>query len=108
MAKRLRVAVVGVGHLGKEHGRILAGLPDVDLVGVADASFEQAQAVARRLGTQPYREFQPLIHLVDAACIVTPTTTHAAVAAEFLRRGVPLLVDKTLAASLTDADILVH
>jgi len=100
--------VIGVGHLGKEHARILAGLPDVELVGVADACFEQAQAVAQRLGTKPYGEFQPLLHLVDAACIVTPTTSHAAVAAEFLRRGIPLLVEKPLAASLTEADVLVH
>jgi predicted dehydrogenase len=108
MAKRLRVAVVGVGHLGKEHARILAGLPDVELVGVADANFELAQTVAHQLGAKPFREFEPLIHLVDAACIVTPTTTHAAVAAEFLRRGIPALVEKPLAASLTDADVLVH
>lgn len=108
MTKRLRVAVVGVGHLGKEHARILAGLPEVELVGVADANFELAQAVAQRLGTKAFHEFQPLVHLVDAACIVTPTTTHAAVAAEFLRHGIPLLVEKPLAASLTDADLLVH
>ena len=46
---RLRVAVVGVGHLGKEHARILADLPDVELVGVADVNAEQSQTVARRL-----------------------------------------------------------
>jgi predicted dehydrogenase len=108
MTKRLRVAVVGVGHLGKEHARILAGLPDVELVGVADANFELAQTIAQRLGTKALHEFQPLIHLIDAACIVTPTTTHAAVAAEFLRHGIPLLVEKPLAASLTDADVLVQ
>lgn len=105
---RMRMAVVGVGHLGKEHARILAGLPDVDLVGVADANFEQAQTVAQRLGTQPFREFGPLINLVDAACIVTPTALHAGIAAEFLKRGIPLLVEKPLAASLAEADVLLH
>ena len=108
MARRLRMAVVGVGHLGKEHARILAGLPDVDLVGVADAQIEQAQAVAQRCGTQAFREFWPLLNLVDAACIVTPTALHAGIAAEFLRRGIPLLVEKPLAISLTEADVLVH
>lgn len=108
MARRLRMAVVGVGHLGKEHARILAGLPDVELVGVADANAEQAHAVAQRLGTQPFREFWPLLNLVDAACIVTPTSQHAEIAAEFLRRGIPLLVEKPLAATLTEADVLVH
>ena len=108
MTQRLRLAVIGVGHLGKEHARILASLPEVDLVGVADANFEQAQVVAQRLGTQPFRDFWPLVNLVDAACIVTPTSLHAGIAVEFLRRGIPLLVEKPLAGSLTDADVLVN
>ena len=108
MARRLRMAVVGVGHLGKEHARILAGLPDVELAGVADANLEQAQAVAQRLGTQAFCDFRPLLNQVDAACVVTPTALHAEIAAEFLRRGIPLLVEKPLAASITEADVLVN
>jgi predicted dehydrogenase len=104
---RLRMAVVGVGHLGKEHARILAGLPDVELVGVADVNAEQAQAVARRLGTQAFTDYWPLLNLVDAASIVVPTTYHHAVAAEFLSRGIPLLVEKPLAATLREAELLV-
>ncbi len=105
--KRLRMAVVGVGHLGKEHARILAGLPDVDLVGVADVNTEQAQNVARRLGTQAYSDYWPLLNLVDAASIVVPTSLHAPVAREFLRRGIPLLVEKPLARSVAEAEELV-
>lgn len=108
MSRRLRLAVVGVGHLGKEHARILAGLPDVELVGVADADLEQARAVAQRYNTQAHGDFRPLLDLVDAACIVTPTRLHASIAAEFLRRGIPLLVEKPLAASLTEAEVLVN
>ena len=51
---RLRMAVIGVGHLGKEHARILAGLSTVELVGVVDVNLEQAHAIARRLGTRAY------------------------------------------------------
>ena len=50
---RLRLAVIGVGHLGKEHARILAGLPDVELVGVADVNAAQAEAVARAAAPAP-------------------------------------------------------
>src|SRR2546421_6386319 len=103
MARRLRVAVVGVGHLGKEHARILAGMDDVDLIGVADAHFEQAQAVAHKVGTKPYREFWPLVNLVDAVCVVTPTTLHASIASEFLRRSIPVLVEKPLTPTVTEA-----
>ena len=105
--KRVRVAVVGVGHLGKEHARILAGLPDVDLVGVADVSLEQAQAVARRHNTQAFAEYWPLLNLVDAASIVVPTSYHLNVAREFLKRGIPVLVEKPLARTTAEARELI-
>ncbi len=99
----LRMAVIGVGHLGKEHARILAALPDVELVGVADVNAEQAQVVARRCGTQAFADYRPLLNLVDAATVVVPTTYHAPVAGEFLRRGIPVLVEKPLAATPPEA-----
>jgi predicted dehydrogenase len=105
---RLRMAVIGVGHLGKEHARILAGLPEVELVGVADVNPDQAQTVARRCGTRGYSDFWPLLNLVDAATIAVPTTYHHAIACEFLRRGLPLLVEKPLAATLDEANALVE
>jgi predicted dehydrogenase len=100
---RLRMAVIGVGHLGKEHARILAGLPDVDLVGVADVDPDQGQTVARRCGTRWFGDFWPLLNLVDAATIAVPTTFHHAIAEAFLRRRIHLLVEKPLAANLDEA-----
>ncbi len=107
MPGRIRAAVIGVGHLGKEHARILAQLPDVELVGVADVQAEQAQAVARRCGTRPFMDYHELLGQVDAAVVAVPTAHHPAVAAIFLRRGVSLLVEKPLAASLEEAEQLV-
>jgi predicted dehydrogenase len=105
---RLRLAVIGVGHLGKEHARILAGLPEVELVGVADANGEQAQAVARRLSCTAYGHYQPLLPQVDAAVIAVPTVYHHAIAMDFLRCGIPLLVEKPLASTLAQAESLVE
>jgi predicted dehydrogenase len=107
MSTRLRLAVIGVGHLGKEHARILAGLPDVELVGVADTNADQAQAVARRVGSRAFHDYWPLLNLVDAASIVVPTVHHHAVAREFLRRGIPVLVEKPLTISVAEADNLI-
>jgi predicted dehydrogenase len=104
---RLRMAVIGVGHLGKEHARILAGLPEVDLVGVADVNWEQAQAVGRRVGAKVFSDHQQLISQVDAAVIAVPTCHHHAVALDFLRQGIPLLIEKPLALNLAQADELV-
>src|SRR5262245_17293503 len=101
--KRLRMAVVGVGHLGKEHARILAGLDEVELVGVADVSLDQAKSVAHRLNTQAFGDYWPLLNLVDAACVVVPTSHHLKVAREFLSRGIPVLVEKPLAPNATEA-----
>ena len=53
--------MIGVGHLGQHHARILAGLPDVELVGVVDASAEQARLIAERLNTTPYESIEPLL-----------------------------------------------
>ncbi|HKI31321.1 MAG TPA: Gfo/Idh/MocA family oxidoreductase [Gemmataceae bacterium] len=105
---RLRLAVIGVGHLGKEHARILAGLPEVELAGVADVNAAQGEAVALRCGTRPFADYRALLPRVDAAVVVVPTAYHHAVAVEFLRRGLPVLVEKPLAADLSQAGELVE
>lgn len=105
---RLRMAVIGVGHLGKEHARILAGLPEVDLVGVADVNFDQARAIAKQFGCQAFPSHRPLFALVDAAVVAVPTSLHHALAGECLRSGIPLLVEKPLACTLEQAEDLVE
>ena len=104
---RLRMAVIGVGHLGQHHARILANLPDVELVGVADANPEQARTIAAKLGTTAYGHFEPLLDRVDAVSVVTPTIHHHAVASAFLRAGVPALVEKPICRTLAEAEELI-
>ncbi len=104
---RLRVGVIGVGHLGKEHARILASLQDVELVGVADVNVAQARAVAARCNTRPFSDYRPLAGGVDAAVVAVPTAHHHAVARDLLRQGIPLLIEKPLASNLAQAEELV-
>lgn len=104
---RLRMAVVGVGHLGQSHARILAGLPEVELVGVVDVDPDQAQAVAARTGSRAYTDYRAVLDCVDAVTVVVPTIHHYAVASEFLARGVPTLVEKPLAPTVEQAQQLV-
>jgi predicted dehydrogenase len=104
---RLRLGVIGVGHLGKEHARILSGMPEIELIGVADVNAEQARAVAARCGTRAFSDYRPLIGGVDAAVIAVPTTHHHKVACDCLEHGIPLLVEKPLALTLDQADELV-
>jgi predicted dehydrogenase len=101
------MAVIGVGHLGQHHARILAEMQDVELVGVVDAIPEQAQAIAARLNTKPFEHFEPLIGKVDAVSVVTPTIHHHRVASEFLRAGIPALVEKPVCRTIAEADDLI-
>ncbi len=104
----LRVAVVGVGHLGKEHARILKSMADVELVAVVDANNDQAQAIGKKLDCLAFTSHRPLLQLADAVVIAVPTVYHHNVAAEFLRSGIPTLVEKPLAATLEQAQDLVE
>jgi predicted dehydrogenase len=105
--ERLRLAVVGVGHLGQHHARILAAMPDVELVGVADIKPDRARAIAATYATTPYADGAALVGRVDGICIATPTVSHVEVALPFVEAGAAVLVEKPLAASLADADRLV-
>jgi len=104
---RLRYAVIGVGHLGKEHARIASTLPGIELVGVVDANPEQAKAIAEKHKTKAFAQPADLLGKIDAASVVVPTTLHGEVAELFLTRGIPLLVEKPLASTLTEANRLV-
>jgi predicted dehydrogenase len=105
--KRLKVGVIGVGHLGKEHARILSGMANVELVGVVDANPNQAEMIAQRCGTRAFAAHQTLLPLIDAAVVVVPTLHHFAVARDFLSRGIPLLIEKPLANDVSEAEELV-
>jgi predicted dehydrogenase len=100
----LRVAVVGVGHLGRIHARIYAENETCELVGVADADGERARALADELGCAFYESGEELPADIDAVSVVVPTVAHAEVAVPLLSRGIPCLVEKPLAVDLEQAD----
>ena len=106
--KRLRMAVIGVGHLGQSHARILAGLPDVELVGVVDVNPLQAQLIADRHQTRAFSDYESLLGQVDAVSVVVPTTHHHRVAKTFLEHDIPVLVEKPITLSVSEADELVQ
>jgi len=103
----LRIAVIGVGHLGQHHARILSTRPEVTLVGVVDINAKRAADVAASVGTQALTDVAALGDQLDAVVVAVPTDVHAAVAVPLLRRGVAALVEKPLARSLDEADALI-
>lgn len=100
----LRVAVVGVGHLGSIHARILSQSPLAELACVVDADAERAGKLGAELGCSALHALADLPRDLDAAIVAVPTVAHADVASVLLERGVACLVEKPLAATLADAD----
>lgn len=105
--KPLRIGIVGVGHLGRIHARLISKLEQFTLVGVADPVEANRRQVAQEYGTTAYERHDELLGQVDAVVIATPTALHREVAAEFLQRGVHTFVEKPLAATASDASDLV-
>jgi predicted dehydrogenase len=105
---RLKVAVVGAGHLGRIHAKLLGEVPGVALVGIADPVAAAREKVAADCNTTAYADHRELLERCDAAVIATPTRFHHHVALDFLRQGTPLLIEKPLAADLAEADELVR
>ncbi|MBX3437038.1 MAG: Gfo/Idh/MocA family oxidoreductase, partial [Planctomycetaceae bacterium] len=103
----VRYLVVGVGALGRHHARIAAGLEGVELVAVADPNSMQGAAVADDLGVRWVSDFRTVIESVDAASIVVPTTLHRRITAEFIDRGIAVLVEKPLARNVQEGRAMI-
>jgi len=102
-----RVAVIGVGHLGTHHARILSALPGVELVAVVDINQARAKEIAAAHGTVPLFDARDVNGRVDAVTIAVPTESHREVALPFLEAGVGVLVEKPMARSLAEADAMI-
>jgi len=105
---RLRLAVVGVGHLGRIHARLAAGLPEIELVAVVDPRAEAREALAQETGARPVAAYRDVIGEVNAAVIATPTFTHHQVATDLIRGGVHVLVEKPITPTVQEAEELVQ
>jgi len=101
------VAVIGVGHLGKHHARILSAQPGVQLVAVVDTNRQRADEIAAAHGTKAYYDSAALAGQVDAVTVAVPTELHRDIALPFLTSGVPVLVEKPMARSLAEADDMI-
>ncbi len=99
-AESLRLGVVGVGVMGSNHARVIAELPGIEFVGVADPDRPQANFVAETLGCKAVGHLDELIELgIDAATIAAPTHLHHDLALACIGRGIHVMVEKPIASS---------
>jgi predicted dehydrogenase len=104
----MRLAVVGVGHLGRHHARILRALPGVELVAVVDVNRARAEEVAHEHGARAFTDWRDVLDQVDAVTIATPTVVHVELAEAFLERRIHVLVEKPMTSTTVEADRLLR
>ena len=104
---RIRIGVVGVGHLGRSHARLLAANQEVELAAVADVEPKALAAVSAAHDVPGFADYRDLVGKVDAVSIVVPTRLHAEVASHFLAREVDVFVEKPITPTLAEGERLV-
>jgi len=101
----IKVGVIGAGHLGKIHLNILSN-SDFDLIGFHDTDVVNSEKLASEKGYVFFKEIDSLINLIDAAVIVSPTTTHFEIAKKCINNGNHIFVEKPLTTNSKEARII--
>lgn len=104
---KLRVAVVGAGVFARHHMRVLRTLETAELTGVFDIDPARAAQAAAEHNVQAFDSLEALAANADAAIVAVPTTAHAAVGCQLLNAGLDVLVEKPIAPTLEEADLLI-
>ena len=104
---KLRVAVVGVGYLGRFHAQKYAALEDCELLALADPDTAAVTGLARELGVRGVADYRELLGNVDAVSVATPTGLHFEVASAFLAAGAHVLVEKPITETVQQAQQLI-
>jgi predicted dehydrogenase len=108
VTRKLRLGVVGVGYFGQFHAEKYHQMPEVELVGLADIDRSRSQEIARRFNTNAFYHHEDLYDKVDAVSIAVPTSIHYQVTKDFFHRGIDVLLEKPITATLREADELVN
>ena len=105
--KKIHTAVIGAGHLGQHHARLLSEIPRSELVGVADTDEKTARHIAKNCKTKPFFHHKHLLEGVDAVSIAVPTASHYEVAKDFLQNGVHTFIEKPITKTVEHARELI-
>ncbi len=108
MDGKVRVGVVGVGHLGSLHARMFAEIRSVEFMGVHDIYGEKGDAVAITFGVMSYSVYVSLLEVVEGVSIATPTSTHFEVGCKALEKGRHIFIEKPLTESVEQAEGLIQ
>ena len=103
----LKVGVLGAGHLGKIHLKLLNQSEKYQLVGFYDPIAENAKKVSQEFGYKSFNSVQDLINAVDVVDIVTPTLSHFDCAKEAIEKGKHIFIEKPITKTVAEAEALI-
>ncbi len=101
-----KAAVVGTGHLGRHHVRILSQRPDIDFLGAYDTNAEQLAAITGEHGVQALPSIES-VQEADLVVVATPTIAHREVAGDLLAAGCHVMVEKPITSTVAEAEELI-
>ncbi|MEO8734002.1 MAG: Gfo/Idh/MocA family oxidoreductase, partial [Flavobacteriales bacterium] len=107
MESKLRIGVLGAGHLGRIHVQQLREIPAFELVGFFDPDTEKCKALQAEFGVAPMGSLEELISAADVIDVVTPTLAHHTCAMQALNAGKHVFIEKPIAHTLEEARQLV-
>ncbi|MGD9015012.1 MAG: Gfo/Idh/MocA family oxidoreductase [Candidatus Omnitrophota bacterium] len=105
---KIKLGVIGVGHLGSIHAHIYHQLPEAELVAISDINPKRLKEISRKLKVKGYIDYQRLFGQIQAASIAVPTSLHYKIAKDCLKHNISLLVEKPFTTSLVQADELIR
>ena len=105
---KMRLAVIGTGHLGRIHANLASQMDDVQLVGVVDPDGDRCSQVAHEYGAKPLANHLELFGQIDAAIVAAPNFAHAEIGCDLLSQGIHVLMEKPLATNVDECDRLLN
>jgi len=104
----MKIGVVGAGHLGKIHIKLISEIPEFELIGIFDLDRENCDSVAKEYNVRSFRSYDELIDQVDAVDIVTPTLSHFDLAEQAIKSFKHVFIEKPITNTVQEAKSLLE
>ena len=104
---RIKIGVIGAGHLGRHHIKHLCSHPSVNFVGFFDSNKEVAKKISEKFSVKSFENVEALISSSDGLHIVTPTKLHHSIAMDCLKKNKDIFIEKPIASNIEEAEEIV-
>lgn len=105
---KIKVGIIGVGHLGRLHVQNYKVIPEAEIIGVYDVNHESSKHIANEFQVNPFDNLYQFLDQIEAASIVVSTTNHFEITRACFERGIHCLVEKPITSTLSEADELIR